>query len=324
MKSWRSNWLLWVLLFYAITLGISCASTGNNRNTGKSRKYESFILSPSHDEQYNPFPGTRIHLKKWVEDRSSRKEVKVVPPQKTAREFKRKDYKTNSSRDMYREESIDFPEKEKRMPFWKLLLGLLPLLTSPLIGWWSLAGFSLYVLVLYFRKPLRKLYEGIKINNGVKFLIVETLFSLLVEGFVIIDNLPLPPDKRILFHPDPLMDLYLATGFYLAFAIGWKILLDRFDYDAKDVFILGGMFGIVIEQLGKIFLSFNPFLWLYVFLVYGAIEAMGVVVAEDYFKNKERKSLPFWKKFLLTGMTQFLSFIMGGGFIFILKKIAGL
>ncbi len=225
-------------------------------------------------------------------------------------------------------DSVPMPLKketqEKRMPLWQLFLGFLPVFTLPLISWWTLAGVSLYTLVLFFKKPLRKLYDSIKINEGIKFLITETFFSLLVEVLAIIDNLPLPPSDRILLNPYPLPDLYLATGFYLAFALWWKFLLDRYDYDAKEVFILGGIFGILIEQVGAIFLSFNPFLWLYVFLVYGSIEAMGVVVAENHFKKRQRKHLPFWKKFFLTGIFQLFSWITAGIFIAVLSKIAGL
>jgi hypothetical protein len=101
-------------------------------------------------------------------------------------------------------------------------------------------------------------------------LLVGIASAYLVEVLAVIDNLKLPPEERILLNPDPLTDMYLAFAYYFPFVLYWGLTVRRYEYSWKEVFLIGGATGIVMEQMGVVFLMFNPMAWLYVLLVYGS------------------------------------------------------
>jgi hypothetical protein len=76
-------------------------------------------------------------------------------------------------------------------------------------------------------------------------------FGLLTECFAILDNLKRIPNDRILIDSDPMRDLFFGFFFYGFFIATWYLLLKRFRFSPKQVFIFSGAFGILTEQ-------FNP------------------------------------------------------------------
>ncbi len=202
-----------------------------------------------------------------------------------------------------------------------LVLAAIPLILIPFLGVTWL-NFSIFCLLLYYREPLSKWYHKVRVSREIKFILFFLLFGYLVEILAIVDNLPLPPAERILLHPNPIVDLYLATGYYLGFAIAWFMVGRSYKFTILEIFLLGGFFGILFEQMGKVFFSFNPFAWLYVFLVYGSFQASAPLLArEELFIGKE---LSLWKKVLLGVITEVLAFILAGLLLWFLSTVAGL
>jgi len=204
------------------------------------------------------------------------------------------------------------------------ILGFLPL-SFPLAGLgWTLCGVSVLSGVWLLRKPLRRLYNAVRLPGFLKFFLLGTFFGLVVEGFAVLDGLALPPDERILFHPDPGTDLYLALGFYSAFALIWRFFGGKYRLSARDVFMIAGLGGVFIEQMGAVFLSMNPLAWLYVFLVYGSFQAAAFVIAEEEFGAMDRKEISAWKKILFGGLAQITSFALAGALVLVLMSVAGI
>lgn len=141
--------------------------------------------------------------------------------------------------------------------------------------------------------------------------------AYLVEVLAVIDNLKLPPGERILLNPDPLTDLYLALAYYLPFVLYWGLMVRRYNYSWREVFLIGGTTGILMEQMGAVFLSFNPIAWLYVLLVYGSYKAIPVLVAGRCLEKMDRKELKVWKKLVLGALIELLAFVSAGGLLWI-------
>ncbi len=145
-----------------------------------------------------------------------------------------------------------------------LIAALIPIIMIPFtrLTWFI---FSIYCFLVYFRKS-SEWYSKIPMDSRLKFFLFSLLFGMITEVFAVVDNLPKPPGKRILFNSDPMVDLYLALGCYSAFALILTLACYRFDFNHLSVFIIGGSFGLVFEQTGGILFSLNPFIYLYVLL----------------------------------------------------------
>ncbi len=204
---------------------------------------------------------------------------------------------------------------EKRT--WALVIAAIPVITIPLFGFTWLS-FSIFMLIYYFKEKLQKGYTNIQINEYLKLMLFGLIFSYLTEIFAIIDNIPKPPSQRILLNPNPLLDLYLAIGYYLPFISFWSFLAIKYDYTPWNVFVIGGSTGILMEQMGAIFLSMNPFAWLYVFLVYGSFKSSAILLADDELKNSERYNISIWKKVAFGLLFESFAFIVAGLLLWVL------
>ena len=198
--------------------------------------------------------------------------------------------------------------------------GLLPLLTVLWLGTTWLIYTALAVLHR-FRERIWELYGRERLAN---YLAVGMASAYLTEILAIIDNLNKPPAERALLHPDPLIDLYLALAYYLPFILYWGLAVRRYDYSWRDVFLIGGATGILMEQSGAVFLSMNPLAWLYVLLVYGSYKAIPVLVAEGCLKERERRELGRWKKLALGILVELTAFISAGALLWLFKVAAGI
>ncbi|WP_297500156.1 hypothetical protein [Thermococcus sp.] len=197
--------------------------------------------------------------------------------------------------------------------------GLLPLLTVPWLGTTWLIYTALAVLHR-FKERIWQLYGGR--GSLAKYLAVGMASAYFTEVLAIIDNLNKPPAERALFNSDPLIDLYLAFAYYIPFILYWGLAVRRYDYSWKEVFMIGGTTGILMEQSGAVFLSMNPLAWIYVLLVYGSYKAVPVLVAEDCLEGKRRRVLDKWKKLALGLFVEFTAFLSAGALLWLFKLVA--
>ncbi len=193
-----------------------------------------------------------------------------------------------------------------------LIAALIPIVMIPFTGLtWVIL--SIYCFIVYFRKS-SEWYSKIPMDSRVKFFLFSLLFGMITEVFAVVDNLPKPPGERILLNPDPVIDLYLALGYYSAFSLIWTLAYHRFDFNHFSVFIIGGSFGLVFEQTGGILFSLNPFIYLYVFLVYGSFQASAAALADI-----KRRKMPAWKTILIGIGVELASFFLAALFLFLLS-----
>ncbi|MFQ5406771.1 MAG: hypothetical protein ACE5DI_06465 [Candidatus Micrarchaeia archaeon] len=144
------------------------------------------------------------------------------------------------------------------MTYWKVLLavfGVVPVLILLFAKQHMLLVFSFFVLVLLLRPFLKPAIERVPFGLLSKFVFVGLVFGLIAEGLAILDNLSLPSEQMQLFHSDVFLDLAIGVGFYAFWAVVWYFLLKKYVFKTLDVFVLGGLWSVVVEQNGAIFLS---------------------------------------------------------------------
>jgi len=117
--------------------------------------------------------------------------------------------------------------------------------------------FGIFLAFYFERERISLQLEKINLNLKIKFILIGILFGMLTEILAIIDNLKKLPEDRILFHPDPAVDLLMGFGFYTSIFIIWWLLFKRFQFKVRDVFVVGGFWGITAEQTGAIFSSIS-------------------------------------------------------------------
>ncbi len=149
-----------------------------------------------------------------------------------------------------------------------------------------------------------------------KYIVLGTFFGLVTEGLAIMDNWDSPPEEKILFHPDPGVDLLLGLGFYFWIAVMWAILIKRYTFTWKTIFIIGGIWGIVAEQDMAILLSplthgiFGFVMYVYVFLVYGSFMAIPPLFFRESLESvQQKRTIHAVLAFLLLFGAQVLAFI---------------
>ena len=198
------------------------------------------------------------------------------------------------------------------------ILAAIPVLLIPFMGTTWLI-FSIYLVLLANKSGLSKIRWHPSRGFIFKLFLIFLVSGLVLEVLAIIDNLPLLPGDRILLHPDPLTDLYLAIGYYAGFALVWSVVVSKIRFSHRDVFILGGTFGILFEQTGKLLFTLQIPAWFYVFLVYGSFQAIPLVIASEYLENLDRKDIGTGMKILVGIAVEIGCILLAALFLWILK-----
>lgn len=182
--------------------------------------------------------------------------------------------------------------------------------------------FPLWIFTYLFKNKLAYLLSKIPKEYG--FIISGILFGLLIEIFAIFQNLP--KSEKVLLSPDPFLDLIYGFVYYASVIIVWYLILKRINFSKKEVFFLTGIYGIFVEESGRVFLSIfttgivGPLYAMLVMTIYGLFPYLAYVITEKSF-NKERRERKLWHYFLV-GLALFLQWAVFGNFILpFLKKI---
>jgi hypothetical protein len=183
------------------------------------------------------------------------------------------------------------------------------------LGYWEPMTmiFPLWILVYLLRGPLIDIAD--RIQPYTAFLAFGILFGLLIEIFAILENLDKPLDERALFNPHPWIDLVLALYYYPLLILTWMLLLKKINYSKKEVFIITGLYGIVVEQMGVIvaIVISNPFgfiIGLFVVCVHGVFPMLALMLTEHRMPKERKETNIKWWAFGLFCM--FLQWAIGG------------
>lgn len=109
-----------------------------------------------------------------------------------------------------------------------------------------------------------------------RFILIFLLVHILgLELFSWILNYLSCEKNPALLHPQLLWDFLYASIFYFGLALGWAVLFTRFRFRLREVFLIQGLVGVLLEQQGGIIISLfqnipaGILIALYVFAVYG-------------------------------------------------------
>jgi hypothetical protein len=139
--------------------------------------------------------------------------------------------------------------------------------------------YTLFVLVYFMRGQFARLIDRLPFPPLLIFAIVCFSGGLLSETLVWISNTAAEMEGFGFYDAYP-AHITHYIGFYTVVAAAWALTLRRWSFTIAQVFFTAGVFGILIEQRGVIFLSFfqNPLLgllnWLYVLPIYGSYPAL--------------------------------------------------
>ncbi|HEY3857838.1 MAG TPA: hypothetical protein VGO67_25925 [Verrucomicrobiae bacterium] len=187
---------------------------------------------------------------------------------------------------------------------WKILfafsgvLVLLGALNSP-----ALLPYPLFVLAYLcdWRLPLIK-------SPAVRLLLSTMLCTFMLECCAWLNEYVKNTAQPALFHPQLIPDLLLSIGVYAAWWLTWWLALRFYRFTTRQVFFTTGLYGVLIEQQGKIFIAGlqtmpkGAVLWLFIFVVYGSTMALAFFLVRDSFVA----SRDHWIKFPLAWIALFI------------------
>jgi len=158
--------------------------------------------------------------------------------------------------------------------------------------------FSLFLILYLLRNPIKKIISIVMPIRSLKYFLIGLISGLFIEFLAILSSMKLPVGQRALFHQEPIQDLILAAGYYAFLTIGTYFILKKYEFSLKEIFILGGIFGLIAEQHGGILLqllSGNILGGIYVFLSYGSFLALPYMLFNEDFNKFDRKKAAFLK-----------------------------
>ena len=130
--------------------------------------------------------------------------------------------------------------------------------------------------------------------------------GLFVEVCAFMNNYSSQVKNPPLFHPILGPDLLIGACFYASLALAWNIVESQWGMRLKDVVIMTLIFGICVEQLGKILLTFNPLIYLFVGVVYLSMVLPGFLIVRP-----QDEPVALWKRYIF-GLTTLAAFSLIG------------
>ncbi|MDD5370683.1 MAG: hypothetical protein PHQ40_16495 [Anaerolineaceae bacterium] len=124
---------------------------------------------------------------------------------------------------------------------------------------------------------------------AVRLLLATMLSTTILETGAWLDNYLKNAPAPILLHPQLIPDLMISIGIYAAWWLTWWLILRRYHFTVLQVFLTTGLYGVLLEQQGKVFLAglaqfpLGVGLWLFVAVAYGSTMALAFFLVRDSF-----------------------------------------
>ncbi len=159
-------------------------------------------------------------------------------------------------------------------------------------SWWNAEGlifFMAIIIFLYKERLANSLHHS---PLPLAFIGSGTIFGLFTELIRILNNVGVPTAQKTLLHPNLAMDLLLGLFHYGMFTIAWYFILQKRCFSKKAVFILSGIFGLIITEKGLILgnVLFHPlsgfFLAFFGMGVYGIFPLCAYLLTEERFPER--------------------------------------
>ncbi len=189
--------------------------------------------------------------------------------------------------------------------------------------------FPLWIFVSLYREPLQRLFRG----GERRFLLAGMVFGLVIEVFAILDNIGEPVSVRevTLFHPQALPDLMVAFFYYLSMVVVWYFLLRKVALTPAAVMIIGGLFGVIVEQQGAMLRAIveqgvvGVLMATFVFFVHGLYPMLAYQLTYENFSPD--RTPPRWWHWPLAFAVLWvgaLLFMLPGGVLYFLFDFLGI
>jgi len=195
------------------------------------------------------------------------------------------------------------------------LIPLLALFSKP--PGTALLIYTLFVLGVLLRKPITALADRLTGRPEPYLFLTFLVSGSLTELFAWLNNYLEAAAQPALFHPQLGADLIVGFGFYGGWAFAWIIVLRRYRFTLREVFLVTGIQGIFFEQLGAVFLMMvklfatNPLLslvfGLYVCAVHGSAAALAVL---PWLQRFDTPTSRHWARFPIV-----IALMVGGAFL---------
>jgi hypothetical protein len=193
------------------------------------------------------------------------------------------------------------------------ILGLFATPPSP-----TLLIYSLFAVDI-FRGPRRR--------GPITFWLSVLAAGAITETLSWVDNFLKCNPAPGLMHPQLVPDLIHGIGFYSTWALAWLWLLGRYQFTLPQVFVTQGLYGVIIEQQGRILLAglmampVGLVLWIYVFLVYGS--TIGIAY-NRYRPGRQPESAGGWRKYPIALLALLVAIVPGAATWTLLISALGL
>lgn len=210
--------------------------------------------------------------------------------------------------------------KKIKMPLLVLsaIIPLLGLLKSPQDT--LLPIYSIFVFLLVGKNIFKKNGEGLPdhgfpIRFGLLVFACGMIAEVLAWGVGFLKH----AENPALFHPQLVYDLLIGISQYGAWAIVWYFWSKRYSFSVSKVFLLQGIYGVLLEQKGAILIQgllqmpTGIVLWLYVFAVYGSMPAIAYLLSGGTAERGEKPKLISYILILLSLLAASLSFMITWG-----------
>lgn len=183
------------------------------------------------------------------------------------------------------------------------LFGLLKFPADPL-----LPIYTVFVLFFLFGRKFYSKESGETTNAKfpIKFAFLIVVVGLVAESLAWGVNFLARRETPALFHPQLVYDLIISLAMYGAWAIVWFYWTRRHSFSLVQVFIIQGIYGVLLEQKGTIFIQgllnmpIGILFWIYVFVVYGSITALAYLLSGGITSGGERPNLLKYALILLS------------------------
>lgn len=178
--------------------------------------------------------------------------------------------------------------------------------------------FPISILVIIFRDSIGNKFASWSPSKA--FVFTGIVLGLTTEVFAIISNLNLPPEKKILMHPDPIIDILIGIFYYGFVIFTWLFFIKRYSFSKKAVFSITALLGIVTEQSGAILygifanIIIGTLTALIIACIYGAFPTLAYMVTKKYFEKLPRK-IPKYYHYFIAICAIFLQWAIFGLFI---------
>ena len=189
-----------------------------------------------------------------------------------------------------------------------IIAGLLPIIRLFDQGFSSILIFSVFVVVFLW-KGLQHASAKLPGPLSLHYIVLGTLVGGLTQLFVQLEGL----EKT--FSAVPIVHFVQALTLYFWVVVAWYFILRKYDFSIWGVFWVTGVWGVVVEAI-LLNGSFNPLIWLFIFIVYGSFAAIPYLLTREKFSaNRKRPTLKIY--LLILGLLALVQ-VMANALIYIM------